>query len=237
MTIRTIDILCPSRGRPQRFAEMAESAIAKAAQPDRVSILLLIDHDDPTLGEYRQLAGMPGVTLIVSERKLGCPGLLNVLATEHSAGDLLFAGSDDILFRTEGWDAAFDRAFDAVPDGILVAYTNDGRDRDKCEHFVVSRRWVELVGFFMWPGFEHFSGDGYVEDIGRRAGRLTFLRDVVTEHMHFKYKKSARDETYAIKRTADAQGRSMSDRDLARMAETEGDRMAAAERLKKAMRA
>jgi hypothetical protein len=234
--VKTIDILCPSRGRPHRFREMAESAIALASHPDRVSILLLVDHDDPELATYQALQ-LDRVRLIINRERMGCQGLLNTLALHYSNGDLLMAGSDDIVFRTGAWDDAFDAAFEAVPDQLLVAYTNDGRDRDKCEHFVVSRRWVEIVGCFMWPRFEHFSGDGWVEDVARRVDRLKFLREVVTEHMHFKYQKAARDEGYASKRGADAEGRSMSDRDLARMAETEPLRAQAAVLLQAAIEA
>lgn len=229
--MKTIDILCPSRNRPDRFTVMASSAVRMASHPERVRILLLVDKDDEALPEYVALAGMPRVELIENDEKVGCPGLLNKLALQYSKADLLMAGADDIEFRTEGWDVAIGAAFEAVPDQILVAYTNDGRDRDKCEHFVVSRRWVEIVGCFMWPGFEHFSGDGWVEDVGRRVGRLKFVREVVTEHMHFKYGKAPKDALYASKRTADDKGRSVSDRDLLKMAETEGIRIAAAERL------
>lgn len=210
---------------------MAKSAIERARHPERVRILLLIDQDDERLPEYLAHAGMPGVIVVENDEKIGCPGLLDKLARRYSTGDLLMAGADDIVFRTDGWDDAVDRAFEAVPDQLVVVYTNDGRDRDKCEHFIVSRRWVEIVGCFMWPGFEHFSGDGWVEDVAKRIGRLHFLRDVTTEHMHFKFGKAVRDELYASKRTADDKGRSVSDRDLERMRETEGIRIAAAERL------
>lgn len=209
---------------------MAKSAIAHAARPERVRILLLVDQDDEALPEYLAL-NLPGVVVIENAERTGCPGLLNILALKHSKADLLMAGADDIVFRTTGWDSAVDLAFEAVPDQLVVVYTNDGRDRDKCEHFIVSRRWVEIVGCFMWPGFEHFSGDGWVEDVAKRVDRLHFLRHVVTEHMHFKFGKAEKDALYASKRTADDKGRSVSDRDMDRMRETEGIRIAAAERL------
>lgn len=233
---RSIDILAPSRGRPDRFKAMAHSAIEKASDPDRVTIWLLVDDDDPALAVYRRQM-LKGVRIVVETVRRGCPGHLDELALFHSTGQLLMAGSDDIVFRSRGWDRAFDAAFDACPDQLQVAYTNDGRDRDKCEHFVVSRRWVELVGHFMWPGFEHFCGDAWVEDIGKRVGRLRFLKDVTTEHRHFKYGKAERDPSYAAKRNADGEGRSMSDRDVERMGKTETLRIAAAQRIREAMAA
>ncbi len=208
-----ISIVCPSRGRPLRFRAMAESALANAAAPVRVVIHLMVDRDDPELPRYAEL--MPHqVVLTVNEHPgRSAPALMNELALD-SRGDIVFAGSDDILFRTPGWDELLDGAFDQHPDGMLVAYTNDGRDRDKCEHFAVSRRWIQAVGCFMFAGFEHFCADELVERIGREVGRTLYLRELVTEHLHFKYGKAAKDETYAMKRRED-----VSRRDQARLAD------------------
>jgi len=196
-----ITLICPSRGRPARFVKMAESAQLTAYKRDQLHISLGLDEDDETAPEYARL--MPhGVTLQVFPKGMTVPALMNVLA-RGSRGDIVMAASDDIVFRTPGWDEKVRHAFKMFPDRMLVAYTNDGRDRDKCEHFFVSRAWMQAVGWFMWPGFSHFCADEMVERVGRKAGRTLFLRDVVTEHMHFKYGKADKDETYASKRRID----------------------------------
>jgi len=224
-----IALLCPSRGRPQRFADMAHSALWTASYPDRVMLYLTADCDDPKFDEYLKLP--PHRTVwhpnMVPGRKV--PELLNELA-RRADEDILFAVSDDILFRTQGWDDILQAAFERYPDGLLVAYTNDGLDRDKCLHFAVSQRWLKFTGDLIWPGFEHFYGDEWVETLGRAIGRTVFLRDLVTEHMHYKYGKAPNDATYSAKR-----GNGMSRRDGQRMQEQLPEIERIAERMRAAM--
>ena len=224
-----ISIVCPSRGRPLRFRAMAKSAITNAAAPARVVVHLVVDRDDPELARYAEPLPRQVVLTVNEHPGKSAPALTNELAME-SRGDIVFAGSDDILFRTPGWDELLDGAFDQHPDGMLVAYTNDGRDRGKCEHFAVSRRWIQAVGCFMFPGFEHFCGDELVERIGREVDRALYLRELVTEHLHFKYGKAPKDETYAMKRRED-----VSQRDQARLAAMGEFILAAARRVRLGM--
>jgi hypothetical protein len=210
-----IALICPTRSRPQRFVEMAGSALSLATFPEGVHVHLAVDADDVARAEYERVLP-PRCTIHVNQQPLSVPGLMDWLAKSVDA-EILMAASDDIMFRTQGWDEKVRAAFAAVPDRILCAYTNDGRDRDKVEHFFVSREWVEATGYFMYPDFEHFCGDEWNERIGKAINRAVFMKGVVTEHMHCKYGKSLNDETYKMKRRAAADGTSMSQRDVSRM--------------------
>jgi glycosyl transferase/beta-hydroxylase protein BlmF len=206
-----IDLICPSRSRPQRFKAMVDSALALATHPESVITYLMLDRDDPKLEEY---ALHPQVALYMNQTPgRSVPAMMNELSV-YTQGDLLFAASDDILFRTTGWDDILRETFERHEDRLLVAYTNDGRDRDKCTHFAVHRRWLEVSGYYVWPGFEHFYADEWCYRIGAAIGRSVYLRNLVTEHMHYRFGKSKKDETYASKRN-DGQ----SERDAARMKE------------------
>lgn len=225
-----IDLIVPSRGRPQRLRDMVASALETADNPKRVHVRLGLDRDDPEFNGYLLEFPSSRLTVHVNEAPgTSVPALMNWLASESSS-ELLMAASDDIIFRTRGWDAVVERAFAAVPDRLLVAYTNDGRDRDKCEHFFVSSQWVRVVGYFMRSEFRHFSADEWVDDIARRVGRSLYLRDVVTEHMHAKYGKAPNDETYRAKRR-----HAWTDQDRLDYIRFAGERIAAAERVAVAM--
>jgi hypothetical protein len=231
-----IAILCPSRGRPQRFTDMVKSAMATASDVLNVHVMLLVDRDDPCLNEYVQ-AVTPAVTLVVQEERVSCPAALDILAGMTDA-DLLIAGADDILFRTPGWDRELAHRFaTAFPDRLGFAFFNDGRDRDKAEHFAVSQEWVKAVGYFMRPEYEHFCADEHVERIAKLVNRRLWLGGITLEHMHFKYGKAAKDQTYAEKRTADAQGKSVSERDNERLRtfDVSGKIAAAAQRVRSAI--
>jgi hypothetical protein len=233
---RLISILCPTRERPARCAAMIDSAFRLARGPGRVEARLLVDHDDPSLAAYREMPSHD-VFLTVQEPRISNPAGMNRLAMEMAQGDILIAASDDVLFRTEGWDEAIDSLLACHPDDLVFGFFNDGRDRDKAEHFFVTRRWAETVGYFMRPEYEHFCADEHVETIAAKAGRRFWLRDVTLEHLHFKYGKADRDRTYDRTRRGPLSGRSMTDRDRERLLRFTPEIELAADRLRAAMRA
>ena len=219
-------LLCPSRARPERFQNMLRSAIAMADAPFNIVVELHVDADDPALETYREVAmtTVLNVRLIFSDTKRPVPQIFDASA-RCAKGDILMLCADDLIFRTRGWDRKVLEAFAKYPDGLGLFYSNDGRDREKAEHWFVSRRWVEVVGFFSWAGdcgglgpFEHFCADTVAELVAHRVGRIFFLGDVVTEHMHEKYGKAENDVTYQEKRERGRDGRTPSDRDQDRLA-------------------
>lgn len=190
---------------------MMTSARETAFDVDRLSFHVGIDDDDPDLPGYLEIDIMDGLAKItVLPNKGSGPATCNAVALGIEA-DLILNAADDVLFRTPGWDDALDAAYDALPDGMALMYFNDGRDRDKCEHFVVPRRWVQAVGHLLRPDYEHFSADEDAQEIAKAVGRYIWLKDIVLEHMHFKYGKADKDETYAMKRRE-----AVTDRDHAR---------------------
>lgn len=193
-----ISLLVPTLGRPARLKEMAASAYATAARPSEVEILARICDDDPRQAEYFADPA-PGVKLLPTSKAPSYGKGIEFLQ-RLAGGEILFAGSDDILFRTQGWDDIVRASFAAVADGLLVAYANNGLDREKCEHFFTTRRWVDTVGYMVWPEFRHFCVDQWVEELAKGIGRLQFLRGVVVEHCHKKYGKAADDDTYRMVR-------------------------------------
>jgi hypothetical protein len=219
-------LLCPSRARPDRFRAMLDSAIATADTPSNVIVELHVDADDPALETYRAIAmdAVRNVRLMMSDIKRPVPQIFDAAAS-CAEGDILMLCADDLIFRTSSWDRKVLEELARYRDGLALLYTNDGRDREKAEHWFVSRRWVEIVGFFSWAGdcgglgpFEHFCADTVAELVAQRVRRKFFLRDVVTEHMHAKYGKAQNDVTYREKRERGPDGRTPSDRDLDRLA-------------------
>lgn len=193
-----ITLVCPSRGRPQRFLEMVESAFDLAQDKKRVSVKLGIDLDDPSFPLYTQTVPH-GVSITSYGERKSCPWLMNDLGVDCGS-DLIVAASDDIIWRTADWDAHLEAVYRVFDDRIMLTYFNDGRDRNKVEHFAVSREWVSTVGYFMWPHLKHFAGDTWNERIAEKIDRKHYLRHVVAEHMHYKYGKASEDASYKEKR-------------------------------------
>lgn len=194
--MRSIGVVCPSKARPDRFREFAQSAMSLASIPERVNILLVIDHDEKAY--YRGVAeDVAGVLLMRCPEKLSVPGLMN-WGAKRAPCDIIVAGSDDIVCRTKGWDEALDSAM--WPDGLGCVYFNNGDGRDRVEHFAVGKPWVDALGYFMRPEFKHFCADQWVGDMAKAVNRAKWLEHVMFEHMHAKYGKAKWDDTYREKR-------------------------------------
>lgn len=185
-----ISLLAPSRGRPEALAEMAASAHETASGP--VEVLAYVDLDDLHLSAYEELDGVQLVTgprIVLSE-------CWNQLA-RVAQGDLLGMASDDIRYRTPGWDQRVRGVFDQYPDGIVFAYGRDGfADRRMGTHGFLSRRWVDTVGYFTWGEFPADYADTWLNEIAQRIGRRVYIPSILTEHLHPLAKKGEWDETH-----------------------------------------
>lgn len=223
-----ISVLIPTRGRPGRLRDAVQSALDTAARPQAVEILVRVDVSDPAMPQY--FAGSDASCRTFMAEDCASYGKGIEFLREHAAGDILLAGGDDVIFRTNGWDEKVREAF-AGSDGLIVAYANNGKDREKCEHFFTTIRWINLLGYMVRTEFRHFCVDQWVEELAKGVDRLVFLRDVVIEHMHKKYGKAPEDETYRMVRGETK----TSEADNALYSELAGIRAADLERLKKAL--
>lgn len=197
----SISILIPTLGRPQRLRDCIASIYDTAADPGAVEVLARVDSADPARVEYiKMFDGVCGACRAFYVTGQGSYGRGIEFLRGHARGEILCAGADDVQFRTQGWDDLVRAAFAARPDGLLVAYANNGLGREKCEHFFTSKRWIALLGYMVRTEFRHFCVDAWVEELARGAGRLVFLREVVIEHLHKKYAKAPDDATYRLVR-------------------------------------
>lgn len=212
-------ILCPSRERSHRFAQMVESAMTTKTLANELEILVFVDEDDPQLSEYDRIADtIPCVTLYIGQRA-PVGDLCNELA-RGATGDVLMAGADDVLFRSVGWDARVREVAARFADGLFIASPNNGDGIERVNHWFAGRQWLNLFGWFVVPHFEHFGGDRWVQEVAKPCGRLVYMPDVLIEHMHKKFRnadgtqKAPNDATYRAKREK-VPGLCMAERDEA----------------------
>ncbi len=198
-----ISVLCPTRGRPDMAVRMCESIISTAADADRVEVLLYVDEDDPALDQYleqfRYREGREFVRscVLANGEPIGIARAWNHLA-RMAQGDVLIMGGDDQTYDDAGWDSRLDEEVAKYPDQIYCMWFNDGHWKDKlCTFPIVSRKWVDTLGYFVPPFFERIYLDTWLMDLAQRVGRLHYVPDVLTEHHHVSYGKGIYDSTYA----------------------------------------
>lgn len=200
---KNISILTPTRERPDKALRMLQSAVISSSQQDLLKVMFYIDQDDKMLQQYYndlKLGPFGGnVEIIVGERQpLGkCWNKMAMEDSKINNDGILMMGNDDIVFKIYGWDNNVRQWDNRFTDNIYVLYPDDSTGQGKCTFPIVSRKFVDILGYFAPEMFEFLCHDTYLEMIGRKIGRLTRMNDVVIEHLHFAFGKSKYDETYA----------------------------------------
>lgn len=187
-----ISILVPTRGRPDNMERLVTSAFGMASLSVDVEFVFYIDSDDQaSIAKADELDAQ----LIVGER-IVLSQMWNECAAVASHDIMMHCG-DDIIFRTADWDQMVVQEFDNCPDKILLVYGRDGiQDVNLATHGFLHRRWVDALGYFVPPYFSSDYNDTWNTEVARRVGRLRYLPNLYTEHMHPTARKGPLDQTH-----------------------------------------
>lgn len=180
----TIALLCPTRERPEQCKRMVESAFIKSTAS--IQIYLGVQGDG-----YRD--EFPGIwlprpncmTIKIQMPEWPTVQSWNVLANgalENKKNKLFMLAADDMHFATPGWDKALLDHYNALENEIHVYALQDSRDKDGTPHVIVTREYIEAMGYFMPPIFLHFFIDTWTVAIAKANGVFTHMRDYLLVH-------------------------------------------------------
>ncbi|MER5312689.1 hypothetical protein ABT034_33505 [Streptomyces sp. NPDC002773] len=188
-------MIVPTRGRPDSVPAIMQAWDETGATAD---ILFAVDTDDPELAAYKKLQaslkGDPRVRFTFGKRRR-LVGTLNQQASKaaKSYRFLAFMG-DDHRPRSHGWDARFRECLSGGP-GIV--YGNDLLQGEKMATAVaMTSDIVTTLGYMAPPTFVHLCVDLVWLDWGRGMERITYLHDLILEHLHPAAGKAATDAVY-----------------------------------------
>jgi hypothetical protein len=190
-----ISVLVPTRGRPHNMRRMVDSG--RATSTGRPEYVFYIDNDDQASVDMADALYLEGgdVRRIIGDRILlssmwnECQRVARHDVYQHSC--------DETIYRTAGWDTAVLNAFEQWPDKIGLVYGRDGiHDQNLATHGFITREWVDAVGYFVPPYFSSDYNDLWLHEVAQSIGRLQFLPDVFTEHMHPAVGKGPLDQTH-----------------------------------------
>ena len=202
MTAPRLMIIVPTRSRPGAVRRVIDAWAETDAFSDGAAVSFVIDIDDPEIDGYRDALSqvMPdGVRVMtIPTWKPLVPKLNDAagLYAEHYRDifALGFAG-DDHLPRTKGWAGRYVDTLAAAGSGIV--YCDDGYQHDNLPtQWAMTADIVRALGVMVPAPVEHLYCDNAVRDLGRAAGRLTYLPDVLIEHMHPSAGKAPTDPQY-----------------------------------------
>jgi hypothetical protein len=176
-------VIVPSRGRPNAVAEMAEAF--EQTCTTNVRLWFAVDEDDPAADKYAAAMAKRAVVAVTDNESM--VDALNKAARYFATGGpphfaaIGFMG-DDHRPRTKGWDRAYLDALTSLP-GIV--YGNDLIQGVKLPtQCAMSASAVRALGHMAPPPLTHLYVDNYWLEIGQAAGCITYLPDVVVEHVH-----------------------------------------------------
>jgi hypothetical protein len=126
-------------------------------------------------------------------------GTLNQLAVEAAAQEgvryIGFMG-DDHLPRTASWDGTICEALDELGSAGIV-YGNDLFQGPNLPTAVfMHAEIVRTLGYMAPPCLRHMFLDNFWLELGRSAGTIRYLPDVIIEHMHPEAGKAPEDDNY-----------------------------------------
>jgi hypothetical protein len=191
-------VIVPTRSRPHNILPVVEAWLETDAF-DTADLLFGIDYDDPARDEYlyqlhraQEEVGdeAPTARLRIhqSPRHEQLVPKLNSISGLHaglpgSPFAVGFAG-DDHRPRTRGWAGVMLGTLREMRTGIV--YPDDGYQGENIPtSWVMTADIARILGGRQVPApVEHLFCDNAVRDLGRAAGCLQYLPEVLVEHMH-----------------------------------------------------
>lgn len=182
-------VVVPTRGRPEN-AKRLFGVLEAVCFP-----FFVVDADDPEMSTYRNW--FDGYVCVAPPG--GRPGIvdpLNWAATQMAEQfDRIGFMGDDHLPRGN-WEVPVVQALRELGTGIV--YGNDLLQGELLPTAVfMTADIVRTLGYMAPPQLNHLFVDNYWLELGRGIGRITYLDDVVIEHLHPLNGKSEWDATYS----------------------------------------
>ena len=192
-------MIVPTRGRPDSIPAILEAWDATEAT---AHLLFAVDTDDPELAAYKKhaaaLKGDGRVKFVFGKRRR-LVGTLNMQAVKaaKSYRFLGFMGDDHRPRPAEiPWDARFVECLSGGGPGLV--YGNDLLQGEKMPTAVaLTSDIVQTLGYMAPPALVHLCVDLVWLEWGKGLGRITYLDDLIIEHMHPANGKAPMDAGYA----------------------------------------
>ncbi|MDX5563744.1 hypothetical protein PYK79_10815 [Streptomyces sp. ID05-04B] len=190
-------VIIPTRGRPQAVPELVQAWDDTGATAD---LLFAVDTDDPELAGYKAHAAAlkaDGRVRFTFGKRRRLVGTLNAQAVKaaKSYRFLAFLGDDHRpRHAAMPWDA---RIRECLSGGPGIVYGNDLLQGEKMATAVaMTSDIVQTLGFMVPDCLVHLCADLVWLDWARGMGRITYLDDMIIEHLHPAAAKADMDQVY-----------------------------------------
>ncbi len=228
-----IAILTPSRIRPDGLFRLFESLNNTISSENDIELMVGLDLDDPLLNGYFDLLAVMKtrakenfqINTVVSGRK-PLAAIWNSLA-DLSNADWSMCGNDDDIYLTPGWDKILVEKIKGNHPYNLYWFDDGLQHGNHCAFPILSKEWINTVGYFFPEIFIHNYVDTWVYDIACKLRVANYIPEVKHQHLHYSLRLSPLDQTYI-----DGMAENSNDIDREMFRNTAGERMKIVELLK-----
>lgn len=187
---REMAVIIPSRGRPGNIRRWVKAVKETRAVVD---LYVGVDNDDPHIDEYKQIEG---INLVISDQRERFGPTLNRISLDlvDKYKYLMWAG-DDHKPVTHTWDFEYRRALKEKT--VAIVYGNDLVMGPAIPtQMAMTSNIVKTLGYAVPEGFVHLFIDNYFLELGKALDMITYLPDVVVQHLHPVAGNAQQDQTY-----------------------------------------
>jgi hypothetical protein len=192
-----LTVFVPTKGRPGQLLDFG-GEFHRFLLGD-TKLVLIFDEDDDYLPQYKSENANRWEYYVSPPTRRGMVGAVNnafVHYRDHS--ELGFAVGfmgDDHRPRTPGWDVAYLDELRRLKTGFV--YGDDLFQRAEMPTQVAMTTDIPLaLGYMCPPAFRHLCVDVVWREQGKAIDRITYLPEVVIEHMHPLAGKAREDRNY-----------------------------------------
>lgn len=151
--MKRVAVLIPSRDRPEKLAEACRSVIETSTVADAICYI-----DDDQRDEYEPVliaAGLGPRVRVLYGPRIGPVASANILVEDNPDYHAYGLITDDTRITTWGWDAWLLYVLEKFPQEIAVVSPRHNLGEHVDMPFV-SKRWIEVVGWYACPEMYHF---------------------------------------------------------------------------------
>lgn len=192
-----LTIFIPTRGRPAQMVDCASNF--DQTKTGNTKVVFIVDEDDRDLLRYKAKNADRWEIFVAPTTRRGMVGALNSAFTHYRDSGLLgfavgFQG-DDHRPRTVGWDTRYLSVLQDLGTGLV--YGNDLYQGPTMPTQIAFTTDIALaVGYMSPPELDHLCVDVVWREWGKAINAITYLDDVIVEHMHPLAGKAKNDKEY-----------------------------------------
>lgn len=190
----------PTRGRPERFTRALDNYINLAANKDKISFLVSVDEDDPTITpEFIQATKSkhPKIQVYIgkSQNKIHA---INRDMEKAPPYDILLLASDDMVPECQAYDETIRNTMAIhFPDTDGVLWFNDGIQGPSLNTLcIIGKKYYDRFGYIYYPGYKSFYCDNEFTAKARQLKKQIYFDLILIRHLHVIKDMSLVDDTY-----------------------------------------